>query len=53
MRQRTCTANQKESHPKRSKPMKNIFLSLATAATFALTLGANTGSNAGNTYIAP
>ena len=33
--------------------MKNIFLSLATAATFALAQGANAGSDIGSTCIAP
>ena len=33
--------------------MKNIFLSSATAATFALAQGANGGSDVGSTYIAP
>ncbi len=33
--------------------MKNIFLSLATAATLALAQGANAGSDPGSTYTAP
>ncbi len=33
--------------------MKNIFLSSATAATFALAQGADVGSDVGSTYIAP
>jgi hypothetical protein len=33
--------------------MKNIFLSSATAATFALAQDANAGSDVGSTYIAP
>jgi hypothetical protein len=33
--------------------MKNIFLSLAIAATFARAQAANAGSDVGSTYIAP
>jgi hypothetical protein len=53
MRQRVWHRASKRIASKRSKSMKNIFLSLAIAATFARAQAANAGSDVGSTYIAP